>query len=151
MEQQLNQPHWYRIQEVELVYKTKVDPSHRPILKESKYAYDLLLQSWNENKIQLQEQFKVLLLNKALGLLGIFELSTGGICGTVADPRLIFCAALKAGACCIILSHNHPSGNLRPSKADELLTQKLKEAGKWLEIAVLDHLIIGQHGYFSFA
>ncbi len=78
-------------------------------------------------------------------------MSTGRVSWTVADPRLIFIAALKSNACNIILSHNHPSGNLQPSKADEELTNKIKQCGILLEIKVLDHIIITSEGYFSFA
>jgi len=84
-------------------------------------------------------------------VLGIVEVSTGGIAGTVADPKLIFAAALKGAATEIILSHNHPSGNLAPSQADIDVTRKIKEGGKLLKIAVLDHIIITSERYFSFA
>ena len=90
-----------------------------------------------------------MLLNRANKVLGIYEVSTGGMTGTVADPKLIFVAALKAGACNIMLVHNHPSGNLKPSKQDEQLTYKIKEGGKLLDIVLLDHLIISNEGYFS--
>jgi DNA repair protein RadC len=90
-------------------------------------------------------------MNRARRILGIYELSTGGVAGTVADPKLVFTAALKANACNIILSHNHPSGNLKPSKADEELTKKIKEAGIYLDIKVLDHIIVTSEGYYSFA
>ncbi|MBL7870526.1 MAG: JAB domain-containing protein, partial [Cyclobacteriaceae bacterium] len=94
---------------------------------------------------------KVMLTNRANKVLGIFEVSTGGISGTVADPKLIFAAAIKAAASGIILSHNHPSGNLQPSQADIDLTRKIKEAGRFLEIQLLDHIIITTEGYYSFA
>ena len=88
-----------------------------------KECYELLKLTWDENKIEFVEQFKVILMNRAQRVLGIYELSTGGVTGTVADPKLVFTAALKANACNIILSHNHPSGNLKPSRADEGLTK----------------------------
>ena len=97
------------------------------------------------------EQFKVLLLNRANKVLGIFEVSSGGSTGTVADPKLIFAAAIKANACGIILAHNHPSGNLQPSQADIDLTKRMKEGGRLLEIQVLDHIIVTTEGYYSFA
>ncbi|HSZ87189.1 MAG TPA: JAB domain-containing protein [Puia sp.] len=150
MENSMNQKDWTEIAEVELVYKSNVKASLRPILTSSKDVYELLLQTWDKNKIELQEQFKVLLLNRASRIVGIFEVSSGGVAGTVADPKLIFMAALKSNACNIILAHNHPSGNLKPSKADEELTQKIKMGGKLLEINVLDHLIITVDGYYSF-
>ena len=140
-----------KVAEVQLVYKTKVKPSERPQIKTSKDCYEVLKQSWDKDKIEFVEQFKVILINKAQKLLGIYELSTGGITGTVADPRLVFIAALKANACSVILSHNHPSGNLKPSKADEELTRKIKNGGLLLDITVLDHIIMTSESYFSFA
>lgn len=140
-----------QIAEVELIYKTKVKCSQRASIKSSRDGYDLFLQNWDKNKIDFVEQFKVLLLNKANRVLGIYEVSTGGITGTVADPRLIYIAALKSNATQIMISHNHPSGNLKPSQADEQLTQKIKQAGQLLDIKLLDHLIVTSEGYYSFA
>jgi DNA repair protein RadC len=142
---------WTKASEVELVYKSKVKASQRPIVKDSKSAYDLLLKNWDMDKIELLEEFKILLLNQANRVLGIYQLSRGGITGTVADPRLIFGAAIKACATSIILSHSHPSGNLRPSRADEELTNKIKQAGYFLDIKTVDHIIISREGYYSFA
>ena len=139
------------VSEVELVYKSKVKPSERPQIKTSKESYQLLLKSWDSNRIEFIEQFKVILMNRANRVLGIYELSTGGVSGTVADIKLVFMAALKANACSLIVSHNHPSGNLKPSMADEELTKKMKAAGSVLEIKVLDHVIVTTEGYFSFA
>jgi len=109
------------------------------------------MQVWDKNKIDFIEQFKVLFLNRANKVLGVYEVSSGGVTGTVADPRVIFAAALKANCCSIIISHNHPSGNLKPSRQDEELTEKIKQAGQLLEIKLLDHLIVCNEGYFSFA
>jgi DNA repair protein RadC len=77
-------------------------------------------------------------------------ISQGGISGTIIDVRIILKMALDNLACSLILCHNHPSGNLMPSEADKEITRKMKEAGKLLDIAVLDHLIIGNNAYFSF-
>jgi DNA repair protein RadC len=151
MEQLMNVSTLNLVAEVELVYKSKVKPSERPLVKSAKDCYQLLLQTWDENKIEFVEQFKIVLLNKAQRVLGIYELSTGGVAGTVADPKLVFTAALKANACTIILSHNHPSGNLKPSLADEALTRRIYAAGKFLDIKVLDHIIVTSEGYYSFA
>jgi DNA repair protein RadC len=142
---------WTKVSEVELIYRSKVKVSERPIVKDSKTAYELLLKNWDLDKIELLEDFKILLLNQAHRVLGIFQLSRGGITGTVADPRLIFGAAIKACATSIILSHSHPSGNLKPSRADEELTNKIRQAGCFLDIRVTDHIIISTTGYFSFA
>lgn len=114
-------------------------------------AYEILKNTWDENKIELQEQFKIILLNRSSRVLGILEISTGGITGTIADIRLIFVAALKANATGIILSHNHPSGNLSPSQPDIDLTKKIVKGGEVLNIKVLDHIIVSTEGYYSFS
>lgn len=139
------------VAEIELVYKSKVKASERPKINSSKDAYDIFLQSWSDTKIEFVEQFKILLLNRGNKVLAVYEVSTGGVTGTVADPRLIFAAALKANACAIILAHNHPSSNLKPSQADEQLTCKIKEGGRYLDIQILDHLIVCSEGYYSMA
>jgi DNA repair protein RadC len=151
MESIMNLQSLNQIAEVELIYKTKIKASERPQVKTSRDAADLLKQIWDENKIDFVEQFKVLFLNKANKVLGVFEVSTGGVTGTVADPKLIFVAALKANACSIIISHNHPSGNLKPSEPDERLTEKIKQAGQLLDIKLIDHIIVTSEGYYSFA
>lgn len=147
----MQQTDWTQVAEIELVYKTKVKASERPKITSSKDIYPLLLSIWDMNLIEIQEQFVVLLLNRANRVLGVYHASTGGLAGTVADPRLILAAALKAGAVAIILSHNHPSSNLTPSRADEQLTQKIKMAASYHDISVLDHIIVTAEGYYSFA
>ena len=152
MEQAMNQqPEWTKVAEVELVYKTKVKSSERPLVRDSKDIYQILLQVWDETKIDMLEEFKVLFLNRGNRVIGVYNASSGGITGTVADPRLILAAAIKSLAVCIILAHNHPSGNLKPSRADEELTCKIKEAAKYHDIRVIDHIIISCDGYYSFA
>ena len=78
-------------------------------------------------------------------------ISSGGITGTVADPRIILKRALEENAVSIILCHNHPSGSLKPSRADEMLTQKIKVAAQYFDIRVIDHIIVSEAGFFSFA
>jgi len=97
------------------------------------------------------EVFAVIFLNRANKINHFQIISEGGITGTVADPRIILKKALEENAVSIILCHNHPSGNLKPSRADEELTQKIKEAARFFDIKVLDHLIVSEEGYFSFA
>jgi DNA repair protein RadC len=99
----------------------------------------------------IHEEFWVIFLNRANGIIGKKQISVGGMSGTVADPRLIFKAAIEAKAVSIILCHNHPSGNNQASASDIQLTKNIIEAGKVLEITVLDHIIVTQHGFFSFA
>ena len=97
------------------------------------------------------EEFWLLLLNRANKIIKKQPISQGGVSGTVADPKLIFNHALNHLASSVILVHNHPSGNTKPSEADKRLTKQLFEAGKLLEIAVLDHIIFTDNAYFSFA
>ena len=140
-----------QVAEIQLSYKTHVRPSDRPKINSSKDAYNLLLQSWDADKIEFVEQFKVLLINRANRVLGIVDISTGGLTGTVADPKIIFASALKANACSLIMAHNHPSGNRQASQTDIDLSKKMKEGGKLLEIQVLDHIIVTTEGYLSLA
>lgn len=98
-----------------------------------------------------QEVFAVVYLNRGNRILSLETISEGGLTGTVADPRIILKKALEQDATALVLCHNHPSGNLVPSKADEQLTQKIKHAAALMDINVLDHIIVSQEGYFSFA
>lgn len=97
------------------------------------------------------EAFWIILLNKANRVIRTVSISEGGISGTVVDPKKIFKIALDHHASGIILGHNHPSGNLQPSEADQKITKKIRDAGNMLDVAVLDHLIIGNDRYYSFA
>lgn len=153
MEKMLSLEVLNNISEIDIVYKRKVTckASERPLIQSSADGYAVCRHYWNEDKIELLEEFKVLLLNRANRVLQIFPLSRGGITGTVADPRLILAAAIRVAACNLILVHNHPSGNLQASRADEELTVKIKEAAQYFDIKVLDHLIISVEGLYSFA
>jgi DNA repair protein RadC len=97
------------------------------------------------------EVFAVLFLNRANKINHFEIISRGGITGTVADPRIILKKALENDAVSLVLSHNHPSGSLKPSRADEELTLKIKEAAKYFDIKILDHIIVSEEGYYSFA
>ncbi len=97
------------------------------------------------------EVFAVIFLNRANKINHFEIISQGGITGTVADPRIILKKALEEDAVSLILSHNHPSGSLKPSRADEALTLKIKEAAHLLDIRVIDHIIVSDEGYYSFA
>jgi DNA repair protein RadC len=98
-----------------------------------------------------QEEFWILLLNRANRVVGRERISSGGLSATIVDARVIFQKAISGLACSIILCHNHPSGNTKPSQADIDITRKLKKGGEALDITVLDHLIIAETGYYSFA
>jgi DNA repair protein RadC len=139
------------IPQIELQYSSKIKVSTLPIIKSSEDVYQILLTTWAEGKIEFVEHFKVILLNRANRVLGICTLTTGCSTSTISDPKLVFVLALKANACNIVIAHNHPSGQCKPSRADEELTHRMKEAGKILEVKVLDHLIVTKEGYYSFA
>jgi len=94
-----------QVAEIELIYKSKVKTSDRPKVTTSRDAYQLFRQNWNDNKIDFIEQFKVMFLNRANKVLAIFEMSSGGVTGTIADPKLVFMEALKLNASNIILCH----------------------------------------------
>ena len=139
------------VAKVHLSYTPKTKPSKLPKISGSQDAYNILLANWNASSLEFVEQFKVILLNRANKVIGILKVSTGGTSSTIAEPKLVFASSILGNASGIILAHNHPSGNLKPSQADIELTKKLKEAGKLLEIPVLDHLIVTNEGYYSFA
>lgn len=147
----MEQKELFKVAEVQLSYKPHFKAQERPQISSSKQAYDILLSNWDKNLINYIEQAKMILLNRNNRVLGIVDLSTGGGGSTVMDVRVIFATALKATATSLIVAHNHPSGNLRPSSEDIRLTEKLKQAGKLLEIEVHDHLIVSENGYCSMA
>ena len=124
-----------------------------PKITSSQLAYEYLRQLYDEETVAFQEQFIILYLNRANDVIGAYNAFTGGITGTVADIRIIMGVALKSMACGIIISHNHPSGTLKPSSADKELTQRINEAGKMLDITLLDHIIISPYegSFYSFA
>lgn len=124
------------------------DIKEKPQIKSSKDAYHVLAPLVMDLP---HEEFWILLLNRANKVIGRERVSLGGVAGTVVDAKIIFRKGLESLASGIILCHNHPSGNLNPSRADLDITQKLKRAGETLEINILDHLIISENGYFSFA
>ena len=149
MEQKESQ--FNRVAEIKLSYHPNVKAMDRPKISCSLDVYQILMDNWDLGLIELQEQFKIILLNRANRVIGISEISKGGIDGAIMDARLIFGIALKACACSIVLAHNHPSGNLTPSNADLKITQRIKECGKLLAIEVYDHLIISADSYLSMA
>ena len=136
--------------EIKVTYSSKIKSSDRIKITCSSDAVGLLRSIWSED-IQFREEFNILLLNRANAVLGWFNVSKGGTAGTVVDPKVIFSTALKCNAHGIILCHNHPSGNLKPSVADLQLTTKLKNGGALLEITILDHIILTSESSYSFA
>jgi DNA repair protein RadC len=137
-----------RIPKIKFSYYPKVNPNLLPKISCSADAYAVLKNNWDPKKLELVEQFKVMLLSRSNRVIGILNVSTGG---TIAEPKLVFAPAISSNASSIIVAHNHPSGNLKPSQADIGLTKKLKAAGETLDIQLVDHLILIEGGYCSFA
>ena len=137
------------LSEIQVSYKPGLISSK--IIIDSQTAFDILAALFPPETICLQEQFVVLYLNRANRVIGSYQLSKGGITGTIADIRLILSVALKTAATGIILAHNHPTGNLKPSEADRQITERIKQAGKLMDIELLDHIILSSEGYYSFA
>lgn len=123
------------------------DPEKRIKITDSRSAFDVIYPHLSDLN---HEEFWVIYLNRANAVIGKENVSKGGVSGTTVDPKVVFKMAVQFPASAIILAHNHPSGQLKPSQADHQLTRKLKEAGNALDIPVLDHLIIGERDYFSF-
>jgi len=120
-------------------------------ISNSRETYSLITNHWNLNTIEMLEEVKIVLLNKANKVLGVYDLSKGGISSSIIDIKIVLSIALKTLASGIIIVHNHPSGNLVASQADVSITEKLKSACKIIELNLLDHLIISSEDYFSFA
>ncbi|GAA5521516.1 JAB domain-containing protein [Aliifodinibius salicampi] len=135
--------------EVKLKYKNDQPIKSFPEITSPEKAEQVLREIWDTDSIQLKEEFVVLLLNNAKRLLGWSKISSGGGTATIVDPASVFQVALLANATSIILAHNHPSGNLKVSKADKNLTHRIKNSGNMLGISVEDHIILTADGYIS--
>jgi DNA repair protein RadC len=120
----------------------------RQVVASSADGYNLIKSYYSDLD---HEEFHIILLNRSNGLLGIRQISKGGLAGTYVDPKIIFKIAIDMGASGIMLTHNHPSGNNKPSNSDHELTRRIVQFGKLIEMPVMDHLIITDNGYFSFS
>jgi len=141
-----------KVAEVELRYRTNINPKDRAQVKSSQNAYEIFLDSWNRNTIEYFEEFKVLLLNRNNKVLGMTTLTKGSTTGTIVDVKQLIQYALKTNASSIIVAHNHPSGNLEPSESDKTITRKIVAGCEAIDVKLLDHLlIVHKGGYFSFA
>jgi DNA repair protein RadC len=136
----------FTFNEVEVTYNEK---GLGPQIKSSRDAFEFLVDGWTN--IDYCEKMYIILLNQRKRIKGVAKISEGSLSGTVADPKKIFQIALKANAGCIIISHNHPSGSPHPSEQDNHLTKKCVEAGRIIELPVVDHIIITKDSYFSFS
>ena len=141
-----------KVNEIKISYREKTKMADAPQLTSSRDVAAILHANWDADTLALKESFKILLLNNSNRVKGIYQVSDGGITGTVVDLRILFGVVLKTLSVGIILAHNHPSGNLKPSQQDKLLTVKIRRAAELFDVKVLDHLIIVPNGeYFSFA
>jgi DNA repair protein RadC len=137
------------VAEIEVSYSQRIPAKDRIKVCGASDAFEATKLFWPST--DHVEYFYVLYLNRNNQILGCHQISKGGFTGTVIDVRVIYQIALKACATSIICLHNHPSGNLTPSDADQQITQKIKEAGRLLDIQLLDHLVITSEKYYSFA
>ncbi len=144
------QKNLFSVSEIELLYHNKVHPKDRLQIKSSQSAYDVFLSIWDINKIELVEQFAIMLLDRQCRCIGVSKLSTGSTSACIVEPKVIFATALKAQASGIILAHNHPSGYVKPSDMDIEMTQTLTQGAKLLGMYITDHLIISRYDYHSF-
>jgi DNA repair protein RadC len=141
-----------KVNEIQISYREKVRTTKSQVIKSSDDAAKIIYKNWDIRTIGLHESFKVLLLNNSNKTKGIYELSNGGITGTIVDIRILFAVILKSLSVGIILVHNHPSGKLQPNEEDKQLTKKIKKASDFFDVKVLDHLIIAPNGsYYSFS
>ena len=141
-----------QVAEVKLSYSSRIKASDRYQISSSRQAEELLRNSWDHSTIEHVETIKLILINRSNRVLGMATLSTGGTAGCLVDAKTVFQYALKANASSIILCHNHPSGNPRPSQADLDISRKIRDGGKLLDITLLDHLILTPwDGYYSMA
>lgn len=137
--------------EFKLSYKKKGSFTEMFPVNRSEDAADICRRCFNQHTIDWKEEAIVIALNRANKVLGWYPMSSGGINGTVLDPRVVFQIALTCNASRLIISHNHPSGNLQPSSGDRDVTEKLVKGGKLLDIEIVDHIIVTSEGYTSFS
>lgn len=141
-----------KVNEITVGYKESTCLFTRNKITNSQDAFELLFATWDQDTIGLQESFRVVFLNNNNRVKGIFELSRGGITGTLVDVRILMAVALKSLSVALVLSHNHPSGKVQPSRADQQITRKIKKAAHLFDIRVLDHIIVSPtKKFFSFA
>jgi DNA repair protein RadC len=141
---------YFQVSEIKVSYTDKVKASERAKITCSKDAAHIFNEIFKDC-MQHHEEFYVMLLNRGNKVLGVSCISKGGIAGTVVDVKIILQTALKTNASSLIVSHNHPSGNLTASREDIKVTEKLKSACQLLDLSLLDHLIVTDEGYLSFA
>ena len=139
-----------KVSEVQLTYKSEVKNSERPMIKSSSECYQLL-KPFYEDVMEYREMFCVMLLNRQNKVIGINTVSIGGGSSTVVDPKILIQSIILSNASAIILVHNHPSGTLSPSGDDKSLTDRIKKGCEIFNISCLDHIILTDESFYSFA
>jgi DNA repair protein RadC len=142
----------HSLNEIEIRYRRKPIQQEVRRIQNSSDAIALLRQLYDKNRIHYKEESIAIFLNRNNDVLGFQKLSSGGLTGTIVDARILFSIALKTLSSGIILSHNHPSGNLKPSSQDVSLTHRLRKFGNMIDVCLLDHIIVDDtFNYYSFA
>lgn len=139
----------YNIAQIELIYHHNSIPVDYPKVNNALTAYQILRSSWDDNKIDLYEQFKIILLDRSKACLGVVEIADGGFNQVTVDPKSVFAAALIGKASSIILAHNHTTDRLDPSADDLNLTKHLITCGMVMDIDIDDHLILNRRRFHS--
>jgi DNA repair protein RadC len=138
------------VAEIAVTYSQRIPTKDRVSIFTSEKAVEVLRFVWDEGKIELQESFKIILLNRKCNVLGVATICNGGMIRAQVDLRILFAVALKSAAVSIILAHNHPSSNRQPSEHDKEVTRRILKCSKLLEIEVIDHIILTCDDFFSF-
>ena len=141
----------YEVSEVKVSYTPMFSQAERPKIMTANDAVNMFRKAWDSDRLEYQEDFHIMYLNKGNRVLAMYHASKGGTAGTVVDVKPALVTALKINAHSMILAHNHPSGTLTPSEADKTITKRFIEAAKLLSMNVLDHVILTRDSYYSFA
>lgn len=150
-EYQAYQKNLWQVAEIQVSYSLPIPVKDRIVVSDSKAAFDVFSAAWDTPTIEYKEYFYTLYLNKGGRVIGIHKNSIGGLDGVVVDIRQLFAVALKCNAAMVAIAHNHPSSVLIPSKVDIKLTKDIIAAAKFLQIQLIDHLILSKENYYSFA
>jgi DNA repair protein RadC len=139
-----------RLSELKVAYRSRTKHRDRTPIRGPRDAVDYLRAVWNRHTLELVEEFVVVCLNGNHQVIGWVKVASGGFTSTPVDPRVIFGIALQTASTAIVVAHNHPSGSPEPSEEDRRVTDRLREAGRMLGIALLDHIILARDSAFSF-
>ena len=140
----------YKVGELSLVYVREPEENLIKITS-SEDAYNFLKTIYDERFVEHREFAYIIIIDKKNTVIGFSKISEGGVSGTIIDPKIIFQTALLKNASRFVITHNHPSGNLTPSKEDDFITEKIKKGSEILDINMMDHIIYTKNGYYSYA